>query len=380
MAHIRKRGKKKWQIIIEKERNPVTGKRRRKYKTVNGTKSEAKKVMRQMVYEMENGIAIEPSKMTVAEFLRQWLSDYCKPNLAPRSYESYKMIVEKHLIPELGNIKLKKLKPFHIQSYQSKKLSSGRRDGKKGGLSNTTVNRHNTLLSSALNYAVRMQMLPKNPAKAVKPPREDNREMVVLNEDQIKKLLDNCEDDWIYNIIYFSVNTGMRRGEVIGLRWKDVEFNNKVVRVNQICQRIRNKGIIFKEPKTQASRRSIAISRDLIKLLKNIRKKQNEQKLFMGEKYYTEQNLVFCNDDGTPMNPQGVTRKFKQVAKSAGFPDMRLHDLRHTHASLLLSKNISPKVIQERLGHKNISQTLDTYSHVSPKMQREAAEKIQLSK
>lgn len=379
MAHLRKRGKKKWQIVIEMPRDPVSGDRRRKYRTVNCTKSEAKKKMRKMVYEMENGMMIEPSEVTYGELLQEWLEGYCKPNLAARSYSSYKMIVDRHITPALGDIKLQDLKAFHIQSYQSQKLRKGRKDGKDGGLSPTTVRKHNHLISQSLNYAVQMEMLKSNPAKTVSAPKREDKEIMYLKKDEIETLLDACPDDgWMEKYIYFSIRTGMRRGEVLGLRWKDVDLNDEVINVNQTLQRVRNKGINFKSPKTRSGRRSIVINSRVVEILNEIRKDQNKNKLSHGKDYYTDQNLVFCNDDGSPVNPQGVTRRFKKIAKKAGFPELRLHDLRHTHATLLMRNGVNPKVVQQRLGHKNISQTLDTYSHVSTDLQRDAVERISI--
>ncbi|SDC69277.1 Site-specific recombinase XerD [Candidatus Frackibacter sp. WG11] len=377
MAHLRKLGQKKYKIIIELGRNPATGKRKRKTKTVNGTKKEAQKIMAKLIHEMETGTYVEPSKMTTAELLQKWLKEYCKPNLAPSRYANYREIIERHFIPELGSIQLKNLKPMHIQSYQSKKLTTGRQDGKPGGLSKTTVEKHNRILSQALKYAVKLQIIKSNPADPIKAPSPEEPEIKYLNKEQVNKVLKETKDKWIYNFIYISVNTGMRRGEMLGLRWKDIDLNKKTIQVRQISQRIRNEGIIFKKPKTKSSERLISISNNVVKAIKKIKREQSENKLLLGPNYYTKQNLVFCNEDGSPANPQGVTRRFKRVAKRAGFKDIRLHDLRHTHATLLLQEGVHPKVVQERLGHSSITQTLDTYSHVIPSLQQEAADKLE---
>ena len=378
MAHLRKRGKKKWQIVIEKDRDPVTGERKRIYKTINGTKREAEKVMRKMVYEMENGLYVKPSKLKVKDLLLKWLES-CKSTLQDRSYASYKMIVEKHFIPALGDIPLKDLKPFHIESYQNQKLTTGRKDKKSGGLSPTTVQNHNHLLTTALDYGVRMQMIKNNPAKVVKAPRRAEVDVKFLDKGEIKKLLNAAPESWIHDFVLFAVQTGMRRGEVIGLEWENVDLKNKKIHVKQILQRVRGQGLKFKSPKTKSSQRTIDLNDELVNLLKDIKKHQAKRRLRLGKKYYTDKNLVFCNEDGSPCNPQGVTRQFKRLAKKAGFFELRLHDLRHSHASLLLKEGVHPKVVQERLGHSSITQTLDTYSHIQPSLQKEAAEKITIT-
>ena len=302
-----------------------------------------------------------------------------KPALEDRSYDIYKMIVEKHFIPALGKIPLEDLKPFHIESYQNQKLNGGRKDNKSGGLSTTTVQNHNHLLTTALDYGVRMQMIKTNPAKAVKAPKRADVDVAFLDEDEIKSLLSAAPDSWIHEFVFFAVQTGMRRGEIIGLEWKNVDLKEKNVHVEQILQRVRGQGLKFKSPKTKSSRRTIAINDELVSLLKGIKKRQAERQLLLGEKYYTDRKLVFCNEDGSPCNPQGVTRQFKRLATKAGFPELRLHDLRHTHASLLLKKGIHAKVVQERLGHSSITQTMDTYTHVQQSLQKEAAEKISIT-
>ncbi|AGB42060.1 site-specific recombinase XerD [Halobacteroides halobius DSM 5150] len=378
MAHLRKRGQNSWQICIEKGRDPITGKRNRIYKTVNGTKKEAEKEMHKLAHEVETGAYIEPSEMTVKEFLLQWFEDYCESNLAPSTLESYEIIIKSHLIPALGDIKVSDLEPMHIKRYQTHKLKNGRRDGKEGGLSKRTVQYHHRVLSKALKHAVKWRIIDNNPAEVIEAPSPDTPEIKALTHDQTKRLL-NVAKDWIHDIIYIALYTGMRRSEVLALRWQDIDFKEQKLQVKQAVTNPVGKGLIFRKPKTDSSIRPIDVDEDIIEILKRRKKEQQENQLKFGDKYNNEYNLVFCKPTGEPMRPQTVTRNFNRVAKKAELSQFRLHDLRHTHATLMLQAGVHPKIVQERLGHSTISQTLDTYSHVIPSMQKEAVQKLKNS-
>lgn len=378
MAHIRKRGDS-WQICIESGRDPITGKRKRTYETVDGTKKEAKKRMHELAHKIETGQYIEPSELTLKEFLLKWLEDYCESNLAPSTFESYEMIIKTHLIPVLGNIKVENLEPMHVKRYQTHKLKSGRKDGKEGGLSKRTVQYHHRVLSKALKHAVRWKVMDNNPCNYIDAPSPDKPEIHSLSQEQIDKLL-NIAENWVYDLIYIAVFTGMRRGEILALRWKDIDFKEKVIQVKQSVTKPTGKDLIFRQPKNKSSIRPINVDDGVIKILKRKRREQKENKLRAESKYNNEyDNLVFRGAFGKPILPRRATRRFNLTAKKAELSDFRLHDLRHTHATLMLKAGVHPKIVQERLGHSTISQTLDTYSHVIPSMQKEAVQKLKNS-
>ena len=318
------------------------------------------------------GISVN-TNYTVKEYLLKWLQDYAEPNLSPTTYDGYQMIVKKHLIPSLGAMQLDDLQPIHIQSYQSHKLKTGRRDGKKGGLSKKTLLQHHRVLSKALKQAVLWQLLSYNPATAVKAPTPEKHEIEAMTIKEVKKLLEISKDTWMYYVIYIAVNTGMRRGEVLGLRWQDINFNNKFISVRQTIVKANNE-IIFKEPKTKSSKRTIRIDNEDIQILNEVKEKQKEYTSIFGPDY-NEYNLVFCYEDGSPPFPDTVTKRFTSLAKKAKLDKYRFHDLRHTHASLMLESGAQMKVIQERLGHSNITTTMDTYAHLQPNIQKEAVTK-----
>ncbi|MCK8817178.1 site-specific integrase [Natroniella sulfidigena] len=379
MAHLRKRGNNRWQICIEKGRDPVTGKRERIYRTVNGTKKEAEKEMHRLAHEIETGAYIEPSELSVKEYLLKWFEDYCEPNLAPSTLESYEIIIKSHLIPALGSIKLSDLEPMHIKSYQSHKLKSGRKDGKSGGLSKRTVQYHHRVLSKALKHAVKWRIINNNPADYIDAPSPDRPEINAMTSKEVNKLL-NCAkkhpEKWVYDFIYLAIYTGMRRGEILGLRWKDVDLKERVIHVRQSVTKVTGKDLIFRKPKTNSSIRPINIDEDVVAALKRRKNEQNQNKLLFGSKYDNQHNLIFCKENGEPFLPQYATRQFNEVAKEVDLSHFRLHDLRHTHATLMLKAGVHPKIVQERLGHASITVTLDTYSHVIPSMQKEAVQKL----
>ena len=377
MAHYRKTKSGKWEVEVSLGLNPADGKRKYKSKRFK-RKKDAKEWAAKQEINKNMGIVIDTGDYKIKEYLNEWIEDH-KENLSPTTYDGYKMIIRVHLNPALGQLKLENLRPIHIKSYFRHKKKNGRADGKKGGLSQKTLLQHYRVLSKALKEAVKMELLKRNPAKAVSSPKPKKKVIQAMNEKQINKLLKVAknENEWIYNFIYLAVKTGMRRGELLGLRWEDVNLNEKQLNIRNTLV-ITKKGMIFKEPKTSSSIRPIEITEDLISVLKSIQKNQNKRKIYLGLNYCTNNNLVFCKDNGEKFNPDTATRRFKRIAKKAGLDQFHLHTLRHTHATLLLKAGVHPKIVQERLGHSSITQTLDTYSHVIPSMQREAIEKLRI--
>lgn len=224
-GRIEKKGKDHYRIVIDLGPDPSNGKRKRIYKTVKGKKTEAEAEMAKMITEMQNGSYVEPNKMTVAKYLQHWLEVYCKTNLKPRTYDSYKMICEKHLIPCFRALALQKLHQTHLEQYQVKALASGRADG-KGGLSDRTVQYHHRVLGKALAYAVKTKLLPYNIARDVSAPRPKKKEVQALSAAEVRMLLNVAKNHRDYLVIFTAVHTGMRRGEILGLKWKDIDFRN----------------------------------------------------------------------------------------------------------------------------------------------------------
>lgn len=371
-GHITKRGKDSYTIILNLGRDPSTGKRKQQWISVKGTKKNAEKKLAELLHQLDTGMFMKPGKTTVADYLQKWLTDYVWPNLAPRTAEGYEHIVRRHLVPALGNLPLTQLKPEHLQHYYSQKLASGRSDG-KGGLSAKTVRHHHITLHGALRAAVQWGLLVRNPAEAVSAPRTQRREMQIWSEGELNHFLDAASDSEYYAIFYIALFTGMRRSEVLALRWSDVDLVYSQIYVSRGMHHLRDGTTLFTRPKTAKGNRTIALPPSAALTLADYRREQESLHLLAGTPL-TDDSLVFSHLDGTPLLPDTITHAWAKLVRRAGIRAIRLHDARHTHASLMLKQGIHPKIVQERLGHASIQVTLDTYSHVAPGLQEAAAE------
>lgn len=371
-GHVRKRGKGSWAIVLDLGRD-ANGKRKQKWITVRGSEKDAERELARLLHEMNTGQFVEPSKMTVAEYLRHWLEAYAKVNVRAKTFERYAEIVEKALIPALGCHRLAKLQPLHIQTFYSKALLEGRRDG-RGGLSPQTVLHYHRVLREALQQAVRWQLLVRNPTDAVEPPRVQRQEVQVLDEKQTAYLLRACEGSWLYMPVLLAVTTGMRRGEILALRWRDVDLKAGTATVRQSLEQTNN-GLAFKQPKTQKGRRVVVLPALAVDALRRHRIAQAKERLLMGPDYQ-DHDLICAQPDGRPLNPDSVSAAFRDFMGKLPLPRIRFHDLRHSHASHLLRQGVHPKVVSERLGHSTTTITLDLYSHLLPGLQEEAARRI----
>ena len=314
---------------------------------------------------------MKPGKTTLGEFLERWLKDYAWPNLAPRTAEGYEHIIRRHIIPALGSIPLMQLKPEHLQHYYSDKLSSSRCDN-KGGLSPSTVKHHHVTLHTALENAVKWGLLSRNPADAVSTPRSQRPEWHTLSEDNIKTLLEAAKATPYYALFYLAIFTGMRRSELLALRWCDVDLLLCQIHVTHSLHHMRNGEIVFRSPKTDKSRRMIALSPSAALVLREHKEKHKGTRVMLGM-ILVDDDLIFSDIHGKPLLPNSVTHAWIKMVRRIGLDGVRLHDARHSHASLMLKAGIHPKIVQERLGHSSIQITLDTYSHVAPGLQEAAA-------
>ena len=374
---IYKRSKNSWTVVVDLPRDPVTNKRRQKSITVKGTKKDAERELARLINEIESGgLCINSEKITVAEYLKRWLG-FIKQSIAPSTYRCYNVAVEQHIVPILGNLQLSKLQPIHIQEYYSKDLGGGRKDNKKTvtrELSPTNVAMHHRILHRALKQAVKWQLIPKNPADAVEPPKPNKKELVIPSEEEIKMLLESFKDTVYFLPLFLAITTGMRMGEILGLTWNDVDLKKGVLHVRQILYQRTPGHPIFKQPKTAKSKRSIDLPVTALKVLKEHKKEALKHRLAAGNAY-CDYNLVCCLPDGKPINPPTLGSIFRTKARKMNLY-ISFHDLRHIHASYLLKQNVHPKIVSERLGHSQISITQDLYSHVMPGMQKEAARQI----
>src|SRR5216683_2188207 len=326
-----------------------------KRKTFYGkTRKEVQEQLKTALHQQQQGMLPTAPQQTLKQFLTQWLQDH-KSSIRVRSYERYEELVRLHIIPVLGRHQLQKLTAQQVQAFYTKKLNEG--------LSPTTVNGLHAVLHKALDDAVRLGILARNVCDAVSPPRRAHFEIQPLSMEQSQQLLAAAKGHNLEALF------------VLALKWQDIDFSHNTLHVQRIFTRRPGNRYIEAEPKTEKSRRSIALAPMVVELLKQHRVRQLEAKLQAGETWQ-ERGLVFCTAVGTPLNPSKVVDRFKTLLKRAGLPEIRFHDLRHSAATILLSMGVHPKVVQELLGHNQISMTMDIYSHVLPTMQKDAVSKL----
>ncbi len=369
---IVKRSKGSWTIILNLGRDPSTGKRKQQWTTVRGTKRDAEKKLADLLHQLDTGDYIKPDKVTFGSFLNQWLQDYAWPNLSVETAQAYDIMARKHLIPALGNIPLQQLTPARVQAYYTEKLTSGRRDG-NGGLSPRTVRHHHLLLHVALESAVRWQVVKRNVADSVGAPKFRPKEMQTFDEEGMLTFLESVRDTEYHPVFYTALFTGMRRSELLALRWSDVDLDLGVISINRSLHHLGDKSFVFQPPKTAKSRRQVPLPPSTSIVLRQHRDSQRAARLLI-DHLVTENSLVFCQADGSPLLPHSVSQAWRRLVRRAGFPGIRLHDARHTHATLMLEQGVNWKIISERLGHGSVAMTLDLYAHASPGLQQAAAQ------
>ena len=382
---IRQRPDGRW----EARKTLETDQERRRVSAYGDTPREAMRKLKAKLDDAERGFMPAPEKATVGQYLARWLDDSVAPSVRPRTLQSYREIVALYVAPEIGAVRLRQLQPAHLQRLYNQLLERGRLDdGKRTGrpLSPKTVRLVHGVMSKALNQAVAWHLAPRNVASAVSAPRVRREEVTALDIDQVAALQAAARGTRWEALIKLALATGMRQGELLGLRWADVDFASGTLSVRR--QLVRGGG--YSEPKTSKGRRRIDLPAGTVATLREHKKAQNEARLLLGSEW-EHTDAVFCTLSGyrgkkaepgsatlpgRPLQARNVSRGFKQLLQAAGLPDVPFHALRHTAATLLLLQGEHPKVVQERLGHSNISMTLDTYSHLMPSMGRDAADRL----
>lgn len=341
------------------------GKRRQVTKTVH-TKREAERTKTALLTHIDNGTLAEP-KGKLVEFLKRWLWEYAVPNLSPTTVQGYKHVIFTHINPDLGNVNLKHLRPEHLQKYYAGRLSRG--------LSTTTVRHHAMILHRVLEHAVKWGLLARNPADAVSPPKMRHTEMKILQQSDIEVVLAETQKTPYYALYFTALMTGMRLSELLGLRWSDVNLPLAELSVNRAMHRLQNHEVIYRTPKTEKSRRVVALSPVTCKVLRDHWESQAGLRAHFNTSV-RDIDLVFSELNGRPYIPHTISQAWRRIVRRLDLKGVRFHDLRHTCASMLLQQGVHPKIVQERLGHSSISITLDLYSHVVPGLQHAAADKM----
>lgn len=361
---IRRRSKARDALTIQVSlgSDPETGKRRFHTETVHGTEEDANFRIAQVRRDYGRGVLPDSSNLTVADYLEGWLRTHGSMRLRPRTLQGYQDHVRRYILPRIGHLQLSRLAVHHVRDMEADLLRKGGRGG--APLSARTVLHAHRVLSSALTQAVRSDLVPRNVAALVDPPRAGRHEFRTLTFQQVRDFLDGIRNPLHRSIILLSVQTGLRRSEVLGLQWRDVNWETGALSVRRSVIELRRGEVTISEPKSGRGR-VIPLVGDSLNLLGSLREDSQDEGAF-----------IFSRPDGRPLVPLSVTRAFRRARDRAGLEGLRLHDLRHTHASLMLAAGIHPKVVSERLGHSSVGITLDTYSHVLPTVQEEAADRF----
>ncbi len=330
------------------------------------TQKDANAWRHTIIEQRRQGLVFAGSKVSLSKFLDEWLV-VAKTSVRPNTYQQYSQVVHQHINPVLGYIVLKDLRPDHVQSLYTNKLANG--------VSPNTTRMIHAVIHRALNHALKLGLVYRNVADSVTRPKVVRKEMKTLNDFQVRQLIQVAESEQMRLLLWVAVVTGLRQGELLGLKWSDLDWTSRRIQVQRQVQRRKGVGLVFCEPKSASGRRVIVLGKSTIEKLREYKNNQAKESILLGEKWH-ENGLIFPSPIGTPLDPSNVLKTYKDCLNRAGLPNLRFHDLRHTAATLMLQQGVNPKIVSERLGHSDISLTLNTYSHVLPPMQEEAAEKM----
>jgi len=369
----RRRGKGlPWSYVVDAGRDQ-SGRRKQRMKGGFRTKADAERALRELLHSLDTASYVEPSKRGVGQYLvEEWLPAI-RSTVKPTTFDQYRMLIVAHVQPRIGDIGLQALTPAHLNALYGELVSSGRKDG-QGGLSTKTVRHVHTTLRKALGDAVRWGRLARNPASLADPPRVLAPELKVWDSAQMRKFLASVRDDRLYAAWLLLATTGVRRGELLGLRWEDLDLERAKLSVRRAVTVVRGEPVAT-EPKTAKGRRTLSLDPATLAALCAHLQRQREERIAAGPAWQ-EFGLVFCRADGSAFNPEAVSRHFMHRVAAVGLPNIGIHGLRHSYATAALAAGVSAKVVSERLGHASVAITLDVYSHVLPAHDEEAASKV----
>ena len=363
-GNIRKRKDGRWEGRYTAGRDPVSGKQI--FKNVLGkTQAEVKEKLQKALAQAGKIDFTKTGKYTVTMWMNEWFENVAQIKVRPSSHQTYRGYIDHHITPNIGNIPLEKLTTMDLQKLYRKLLNKGRVDRVEAkqqpkGLSAKTVRNINQVISSAMDFAVAQKIIPENPCKAVALPKVEHKEMQTIPAEQLQAFLQEAKTTGVYEMYYIELATGLRRGELLGLKWTDIDWKNGIIKVRRQVARV--DGQIVDAPlKTKNSYRTVTISQQAIEVLKQQKEKTNDE-------------YVFPSPNGGPISPDSVNNMLKRVLARAGIPKVRFHDLRHTFATIALQNGVDIKTVSGMLGHFSAGFTLDTYAHVTTAAQKEAAD------
>ena len=339
---------------------------KRHNETIKGNRKRAEAVLTQHRVALEGGMFTGKKNLTVGLYLQDWLDTYAVPNCSAKTVQAYRQTVNRYTV-DIAHLQLQKLEATDIQPIYA--------DMSKQKLSNNTIDSLHKVLHIALNTAVKQGVLKRNVMAAVIAPKVVSKQVEVWDPETRSKAIEVLKDSRFGDFYLLALLTGMRKGELAGLKWANVDLGRGRLQVVNTLQRISGRGLVLGVPKTERSRRSIALSDAAVGLLHQVRGKQTIQKAEIADAW-TQSGFVLTHPDGMPLDSEVVSKAFTKLVKEAGFPDLTMHGLRHTHATILLEQGVNPKVVSERLGHASVATTMDIYSHVLPDMQEKAAQAI----
>jgi integrase len=368
-GHVRKRGRRSWEVSVRAGRDPVTGKYVRVYRTIRGTRKDAERALARLLHEVATGALVDPGRVTVGEWLDRWLHDIAKPNVAAKTLERYSEVVRLHLKPHLGKIPLHQLRPANILRLYAIL--------QEGGMHPRTILHVHRVLHTALEHAVKLEVVGRNPCDAVSPPRVRPQEIPVVTEAELAQIIQISEGTRLHIPILLAALCGLRRGEVLALKWEDVDLNRGVLQIRRSLEEVRVDGqlvVRFKEPKTGKAR-AVVLPPLVVEALRRHRKAQLEERLRAGPDW-KDHDLVCPATNGAPWYPSNFRKAFLDLVRRCGTKVFTFHALRHTHASLAIRLGADVRTVASRLGHSTPTLTLNVYGHELPGAQEELALRV----
>jgi integrase len=374
-GHIRRRGEQSWELKYEAGTDPRTGRRVTRYVSFKGTKREAQTELIRLMDAVRRGDHIDPSKVTVSEFLDRWQKDWAANNVSPKTQERFSQLIMHQVQPHLGSMPIQKLRAVHLSELYGRLLRNGRVGG--GELSAKTVGHVHRCLRRAFGHAAQWGLITQNPVALVHPPRVQQAEIEILRENEVEAMLASVRtrNAMLCTIAIVALGSGLRRGELCALRWSNIDLDSRTLRVEQSIEQTRA-GLRFKAPKTKHGLRTMTLPASVISELRAHWRAQNEQRLALGVGRSAPDDLVFPAWNNQPLMPNTLSREWSRTIAAIGGRRISLHALRHTHASGMIAAGVDILTVSRRLGHASPTITLGVYGHLYGNTDDRAAQAI----
>jgi integrase len=371
-GHVRRRGKRSWELKFDLGTDPAVGKRLTRYHSFKGTKREAEAELVRLMAAADRGDYVDPSRTTLNEFLDHW-ETWAETQVSAKTHERYRELFAHHVRPHLGMARVQRLKGVNFAELYGR-FKRPKPDG--AGLSPRTIGHVHRLVHRALGHAVKWGMLTVNPVSSAEPPRVERSEIEILTQEQAKAMLNALRGRALHPVAVVGLATGARRGEILALRWADVDLDGGKIRIERSLEQT-NAGLAFKTPKTKAGRRAISIPRSVVAELQDHWRRQQEARLALGMGKADPDDLVFTRPDGSTWPPDSLTADWARTLRMLKLPKVTLHSLRHTHASQLIAAGLDVVTVSRRIGHSNPTVTLAVYAHLYGNTDERAAAAVE---